>query len=128
MKREALKKELERLKKAQWKEYTTRGNTQKSQELFEKCEEIEKQLNMEVDTMTDKDINILIADRCTESEAKAALKRGTQIYSKPQEWIDSLKESNCYDGQTIEEARKGKYTDISMIEYDNHEYLIEYVN
>ena len=78
--------------------------------------------------MTDRDINILIADRCTESEAKAALKRGTQIYSKPQEWIENLKESGCYDGQTIEEARKGKYTDVSTVIYNDHEYLIEYVN
>ena len=78
--------------------------------------------------MTDREINILMADRCTESEAKAALKRGTQVYSIPQEWIESLKESGCYDGQTIEEARKGKYTDISMVIYDNQEYLIEYVN
>ena len=78
--------------------------------------------------MTDRDINILLTDRCTEKEARAALKRGTQIYDNPLEWIENLKLSGCYDGQTIEEARKGKYTDVSTVIYNDHEYLIEYIN
>lgn len=34
-----------RLKKAQWKEYTTRGNTARSQMLFKRFEEAEKEID-----------------------------------------------------------------------------------
>lgn len=78
---------------------------------------------------TENEINILMADRCTRSEAEASLKRGTQIWSNPEEWLDNLKKSGCYDGQTIEAARAGRYAgDVRMVEYNGHEFLIEYAN
>ncbi len=75
---------------------------------------------------TNKDIAILMYDNCTRKEAEQYLKNGTLIYDNPSEWIDSLKDCNCYEGETIEEARQYKYENISVIEYQGHEYLIEY--
>lgn len=37
-----------RLAKANWKEYTTRGNTQRCQELFKKLEEVRKEIDRRV--------------------------------------------------------------------------------
>ena len=74
----------------------------------------------------ERDIEIIIYDGCTRKEAEQYLKNGTLIYYNPNEWIDSLKDCNCYEGETIEEARQHKYENISVIKYHDHEYLIEY--
>ena len=42
---EELKKEYDELCKKQMKEYRTRGNTQYSQELFEKIQKLESEIN-----------------------------------------------------------------------------------
>lgn len=78
---------------------------------------------------TENEINILMADNCTRSEAEASLKLGTQIWSNPEEWLDNLKKSGCFEGQTIEAVRAGRYAgDVRTVEYNGHEYLIEYIN
>ena len=73
------------------------------------------------------EIAILEQDYCTAKEAEAALKRGTIIYSDPQEFIDELKANDCYEGKTLDDYRRG-VPDISMVWYNDHEYLIAYVN
>lgn len=73
------------------------------------------------------EINILMEDRCTMHEAIKHLKNGTMIWDNPEEWIQSLKDCDCYDGETIEDARAGKCANISVVEYQGREYLIEYV-
>lgn len=76
-----------------------------------------------------KKIKILMQDRCTRKEAEKHLKTGTIIYDDPQEYIDNLKENDCFDPEhdTLENYRRG-VPDISMVKYNNREYLIAYCN
>jgi len=74
----------------------------------------------------DLEIAVLMKDKCTESEAIKHLDKGTIVFENPDEWIDSLKDCNCYEGETIEDVRARKVPDVSIVEYDGHEYLIEY--
>ena len=73
------------------------------------------------------EIAILEQDYCTTKEAEAALKRGTIIYDDPEEYISTLKENGIYEGKTLDDYRRG-VPDISMVWYNDHEYLIAYVN
>lgn len=70
---------------------------------------------------------ILMMDGCTPSEAQKAIDKGVYIFENPEEWIQSLKDCNCYEGETIEKARNHEYSGVSMVVYEGHEYLIEYV-
>lgn len=72
------------------------------------------------------DINVIMEDGGTRSEAIDSLKRGATVFETPEEWIESLKDCDCYENETIEEAREGYYSGISVVTYQNHEYLIEY--
>lgn len=74
------------------------------------------------------EIAILMADRCSEKEAKRYLEKGTMIWDNFDEYIQSLKDSGCYEGETIEDIRAGKVTDRSAVIYQGKEYIIEYVN
>lgn len=74
------------------------------------------------------EVAVLMEDRCTKSEAERYLRDGTTVYENPQEWIDELKACGCYEGQSLEVARSGKYGDVQMVTYEGHEYLIEYAN
>lgn len=72
--------------------------------------------------------NILLQDRCTKKEAEDRLKRNTVIiYEDPAEYIQTLKDNDCYEGETIEDLRRG-LPDLSMVVYEGHEYLIAYEN
>ena len=71
-------------------------------------------------------INILMQDGCTRNDAEWHLKGDTMIYEDPEDYIQTLKDCNCYDGQTLDQARNGMITDVSIVTVDNHEYLIEY--
>ena len=73
------------------------------------------------------EIAILEQDRCTRKEAEKHLKDGTTIFENPEDYIQMLKDNDCYDGETIEDFRKGM-PDISMVMYEGHEYLVMYVN
>jgi len=79
-----------------------------------------------------KELEILMADRCTKAEAENYLSKSSSssvlIYENPEEWIQSLKDCGCYEGQTISEAKNNSYPDISVVNFENHEYLIEYAN
>ena len=75
----------------------------------------------------ERDIAILMEDRCTKREAEEFLRKGTTVYEDPKEYIQSLKDCDCYDGETLEQIREGKIRDVTMVEYEGHEYLIEYV-
>lgn len=74
-----------------------------------------------------RDIDILMNDRCTKREAEKLLKNGSIVYENPEEWIINLKACDCYNGETLDDVRAGKIRDVSMVEYEGHEYLIEYV-
>lgn len=76
----------------------------------------------------EKEIAILKEDRCTEREAEKLLKNGTQIWEDPEDYINSLKESDCWEGQTVEDMRRQKISNVFPVEYEGHEYFIEYVN
>ncbi len=72
--------------------------------------------------------NILLQDRCTRSEAENFLnKNRVTIYEDPAEYIQMLKDNDCYEGQTLEDYRRG-LPDHSMVMYEGHEYLIAYEN
>lgn len=75
----------------------------------------------------ERDIAILIEDRCTKREAERYLDRGTVVYENPEEYIQSLKDCDCYNGETLEQIRNRGKSDVNMVEYEGHEYLIEYV-
>ncbi len=72
-------------------------------------------------------VTILMADRCTKSEAERHLKLGTIIFDSIEEYVSELKKTDCYNGETVEDIRAGKCTDISAVTYAGHEYCIEYV-
>lgn len=72
-------------------------------------------------------VMILMNDRCTKKEAERFIESGTTIYDSIEEYINEMKRSDCYEGETIENIRAGKCTDISAVTYAGHEYCIAYV-
>ena len=72
-----------------------------------------------------KEIEILKADGCTESEAEKALKMGTMVIDS-EDINDFLHEWNVNeeDPITLEAIRKGSVTDFEIVNYNNNEYLI----
>lgn len=76
-------------------------------------------------------ISILMQDRATRKEAEAFLARGTEIYreDEAQDYIDSLKACECWDGETIEGLWAGEYApDIQPIEFAGKNYLVVYAD
>lgn len=78
-----------------------------------------------VDLKKELDVAVLMQDRCSKREAEDYLKRGTIIYTDPQEWIDGLKDNDCYNGQTIEDIKAGQ-TYLEPVEYEEKTYYVEY--
>lgn len=74
----------------------------------------------------EKKIEILMADRCSKAEAERFINNGCVIFNSIEEYRDSMIESDLDPG-TAEDLRAGKIADTSVINYDNHEYVIEYV-
>ena len=73
------------------------------------------------------EVLILMKDKCTQAEAKRFLKNGTIIFDSVSEYIQELKNSDIYSGETEEAIRDGRITDVSAVTYANHEYCIVYV-
>lgn len=71
-------------------------------------------------------MNILMQDGCTKNDAERHLKGDTMIYEDPEDYIQTLKDCNCYDGETLDKVRNGMIADASTVMVDKHEYLIEY--
>lgn len=84
----------------------------------------------------EKEIEILMKDRCTKKEAENALKRGTVVYPDFEENLESYLEEfkECgYDEEEIENIRrmvetKKETIDWSIVELDEKRYYIRYVN
>lgn len=74
------------------------------------------------------EIAVMMADRYTKKEAINSLDLGTLIYEDPEGYINDLKNTDCYEGETVEDARSGKLTDIDMVTYEGKEYLIVIVH
>lgn len=72
-------------------------------------------------------VDILMADRCTKSEAEKLLANGSTVYDNIDEYIESLKARNLYNDETFDDIRSGKSTGVSAVTYAGHEYCIEYV-
>lgn len=81
-------------------------------------------------TKEELEIAILMADRCTKSEAKKHLKNGT-VVRKESEVNDLLKELNEFQDEdekyTIDDIKAGVINDISYVTYKGKKYFIEYV-
>ena len=78
-------------------------------------------------------IKLLMADRCTKNEALRYLDDNVSscnciIYEDLNEYIQSLKDCDCYDGQTIEGLMNNDYVDHSYITYEGKGYLLVYSN
>lgn len=80
---------------------------------------------------TEMKISILMQDRCTRKEAETYLKRGTQICraDEAQDYIDSLKACDCWEGESVEALMAGEYApDRQPVEFAGKNYLIVYVD
>ena len=73
-------------------------------------------------------INVLIADRCTRTEAEKFLKAGTTIYTDEQEIVNVAREVSDDEPITLDNIKSGNVTDISYIRYNGNDYYIVYVN
>ena len=74
----------------------------------------------------EKKIEILMADRCSKAEAERLINNGCVIFNSIEEYRNSRIE-NDLDPETAEDLRAGKVADHSVVNYDGHEYVIEYV-
>ena len=63
-------------------------------------------------------------DRFTKKEAMNALEFGTIVWENPEEYFQMLKDNGIYDGETLKQARENQLRDISVVNYEDHEYLI----
>jgi hypothetical protein len=79
------------------------------------------------DTNKERDINIMIADRCTKSEAERFFNAGSIVYENPEEYFINAKACDCYFGETLEDIRAGRIEGVSLVNYNDHEYLVQYV-
>lgn len=73
-------------------------------------------------------IAILEQDHCTRRTAERYIRENrVVIYEKPDEYFQMLKDNNVYEGETIEDIRRG-LPDVSAVKYNDHEYIVVYVN
>ena len=75
-------------------------------------------------------INILMADRCSKSEAERFIKEGSTICPIDDlSFLDDLNKALDEDDEpiTIEAIKTGKVTDFSYVEYEGKGYYIAYV-
>lgn len=86
--------------------------------------DLERGDNMNKDLM----IAILEQDRCTRREAERFINQSRVIiYKDPAEYIQMLKDNDVYEGETIEDIRRG-LPDVSAVKYNGHEYIVVYFN
>lgn len=72
-------------------------------------------------------IAILMTDGMTKDDAKRCIKDGSTIYDSIDDWIETLKANDVYEGETPEKVRAGEYGDVFAAEYNGHEYCVEIV-
>lgn len=80
---------------------------------------------------TELKIAILMQDRTTRKEAETYLARGTEIYGEDevQDYIDSLKACDCWEGESTEALMAGEYAPSRQpVEFAGKNYLIVYVD
>jgi hypothetical protein len=94
---------------------------EEADQICEVLKEYEEEWKLE-----NKDIRVLMADHCTEAEAKKHLDKGTLVLDNVADYIQSQIDSGCYDGETDDDIRNGKVKDVSMVELDGHEYVVVY--
>jgi hypothetical protein len=85
--------------------------------IYQKIKREEKNM---INKNRERDIAILMEDRCTKREAEEFLRKGTTVYEDPKEYIQSLKDCGCYEGQTLEQIRNGEPSDVTLIDYKGH--------
>ena len=73
-------------------------------------------------------IDVLMADRCTRTEAERFLKAGTTIYTDEKEIVKFAKEVSDNESITLDNIKNGNVTDISYLRYNGNDYYIVYVN
>ena len=73
-------------------------------------------------------IDVLMADRCTRTEAERFIKAGTTIYTDEQEIVKFAKEVSDNESITLDNIKNGNVTDISYLRYNGNDYYIVYVN
>lgn len=76
-------------------------------------------------------MSILIEDRNTPSEAKKRINDTSFpafIYEDFNDYINEMKASGVYAGETVEDAKAGKIRDLLYVRYNGHDYFIVYVN
>ena len=73
-------------------------------------------------------IDVLMADRCTRTEAERFIKAGTTIYTDEQEIVNIAKEVSADETITLDNIKSGNVTDINYIRYNGNDYYIVYVN
>ena len=73
-------------------------------------------------------IDVLMADRCTRTEAEKFLKAGTTIYTDEQEIVNVAREVSDDEPITLDNIKSGNVTDISYVRCNGNDYYIVYVN
>ena len=76
----------------------------------------------------EREIEILMKDRCTRAEAEKFIKAGTTIYTEEQEIVEVAREVSDDETITLDNIRRGNVTDISYVRYNDNDYYIVYVN
>ena len=76
----------------------------------------------------EREIEILMKDRCTRAEAEKFIKAGTTIYTDEKEIVEFAKEVSDDETITLDNIRRGNVTDISYVRYNDNDYYIVYVN
>lgn len=74
------------------------------------------------------EVMILMENRCTKSEAEHYLEDGTIVYDSIAEYIDEIKKSGTYNGETEDAIRSGDVEDVAAVTYAGHEYCVMYVH
>lgn len=76
-------------------------------------------------------MEILLADRCSTTEAKKYLNENRVIiYDKKDEFLEELNQFKEEDEEliTIDQVRNGYIADTSVVEHEGKEYYIMYMN
>lgn len=76
----------------------------------------------------ERQIEILMEDRCTRKEAERFIKAGTTIYTDEQEIVEVAREVSEDETITINNIKNGNVTDFSYVRYNDNDYYIVYVN
>lgn len=79
----------------------------------------------------EKQIEILMADRCTKSEAEKLLKLGTIIFDEKSEFLEHINEGMEEDEDkepyTLDDVKNGWVENASVTNYEGKEFYIVYI-